>query len=387
MSGVTIAARIDEVNGRSSGFDYLRILLAFGVVVYHTLLTTYGLDAEDEFVSGVFHPLIALILPCFFALSGFLVAGSLERSRNLAEFLALRVLRIFPALSAEILLSALLVGPAVTSLAWKDYFSDPLFFRYFFNIVGHVQFKLPGAFDSNPFPQIVNGQLWTVPFELECYIALSVMTLIGAVRYRYVLLLLVAGLNLAFVAKNIISPPIVGVHGVLTGRQLVMTFFYGVMIYRFKDKLVWSSWAFAICALASVALLWRQSTACDYLALPFIAYVTAYLGLTDPKRLLIVKIGDLSYGVFLYSFTIQQLVVHLGAKQWWTNLLATIPLCLLFALFSWTCVEKPFLGFRKHLVKLDPLVDFCTTTFGRFIDLVTKKRTSLPPGGERLADG
>ena len=385
MSGMTIAARINEVNGRSSGFDYLRIVLAFGVVIYHTLLTTHGLAAEDEFVSGPFHPLIALILPCFFALSGFLVAGSLERSKNLVEFLALRVLRIFPALSAEILLSAFLVGPAVTSLAWKDYFTDPLFFRYFFNIVGHVQFKLPGVFESNPFPQIVNGQLWTVPYELECYIALSIVTLLGAVRYRYVMLFLVVGLNLALLAKNIISPPVVLVHGILTGRQLVMTFFYGVIIYRFKDKLIWSGRAFAICALVSVALLWQQSTAYDYFALPFMAYITAYLGLTDPKRLLIVKIGDLSYGVFLYSFTIQQLVVHLGVRQWWTNLLFSIPLCLLFALFSWTCVEKPFLGFRRHLVKLDPLVDFCSSAFGRLFQSIIKK--PIPPSNERLADG
>jgi peptidoglycan/LPS O-acetylase OafA/YrhL len=377
MQSVTISERIKNVGGHSTGFDYLRISLAFGVVGYHSAITTYGQAAQDKLVLGPLHSFIALILPSFFALSGFLVAGSLERSKNIVHFLSLRILRIFPALSAEVLLSALLVGPAVTSYALRDYFSDSLFFRYFFNIIGHVQFKLPGAFETNPLPLIVNGQLWTVPFELECYAALTAVALVGIVKKRALLLFIVAFLQAAFVVKNIISPPtLIRVHSVLSGNQLTMTFFYGVIIYQFRDKLIWSKWAFLASTLLSLALLWPQSSAMDYLSLPFIAYLTVYLGLTNPPKTLIVKIGDLSYGVFLYSFTIQQLGVYVGVREWWTNLLFAVPLCLLFALFSWTCVEKPFLGLRHHVSKLDPLMDWLSP-LARFRNVIFEKAQSL----------
>jgi peptidoglycan/LPS O-acetylase OafA/YrhL len=52
----------------------------------------------------------------FFALSGFLVAGSPERSKTLLTFLGLRAIRIYPALGVEVVLSALLIGTAVTTL-------------------------------------------------------------------------------------------------------------------------------------------------------------------------------------------------------------------------------------------------------------------------------
>ena len=93
-------ATIGEVvatHGATSGFDYLRIGLAVAVVGVHSLRITTGPDALEA-VSVPMAALINLILPLFFGLSGFLVAGSLERVRDLRVFLAFRALRIFPAL-------------------------------------------------------------------------------------------------------------------------------------------------------------------------------------------------------------------------------------------------------------------------------------------------
>ena len=122
----------------------------------------------------------------FFALSGFLVAGSLLRSRTVAMFLASRIIRIFPALSVEVLLSAVLLGPLFTSLTLAQYFRSHEFWGYWWNLVGHVHFRLPGVFDANPNPNVVNGQLWTVPYELYCYVLLALVTLIGGVRHRWI---------------------------------------------------------------------------------------------------------------------------------------------------------------------------------------------------------
>lgn len=76
----------------------------------------------------------------FFALSGFLVIGSLERSKTLVTFLGLRAFRIVPTLKVDVVLAALIIGPIVTTLDFKEYFTEIGFRSYFLNILGDIQF-------------------------------------------------------------------------------------------------------------------------------------------------------------------------------------------------------------------------------------------------------
>jgi len=133
----------------------------------------------------------------FFALSGFLVAGSLERSKTTLTFIGLRLIRIYPALAVEVALSAFLIGMAVTAFPLVTYFQDPLFLKYLLNVIGDIHYNLPGVFENNPVPKIVNAQLWTVPVELMCYVALTVLVLLGGVQRKILIPLAALGLALA----------------------------------------------------------------------------------------------------------------------------------------------------------------------------------------------
>jgi len=124
LSPVTLAERLNATNGRPSGFDYLRLGLAISVVIVHTVRTTYGVDSE--LWTTALRPFVRAIIPMFFALSGFLVAGSLERSKTTLTFIGLRLIRIYPALAVEVALSAFLIGMAVTAFPLATYFQDPL---------------------------------------------------------------------------------------------------------------------------------------------------------------------------------------------------------------------------------------------------------------------
>src|SRR5271163_2930831 len=119
----TLASRLVKTKNRPSGFDYIRVILALGVIWSHSRLLT-----DDSQISPLLNlisgPFVAFLLPMFFSLSGFLVAGSLERSNTLITFLGLRVFRIMPALAVEILLSALVLGPLLTTVSLDDYFSS-----------------------------------------------------------------------------------------------------------------------------------------------------------------------------------------------------------------------------------------------------------------------
>jgi peptidoglycan/LPS O-acetylase OafA/YrhL len=59
--------------GRPGGFDYMRLILALLVICWHSVVTTYGDEFQDEVWGSGWRVAWAVILPMFFALSGFLV--------------------------------------------------------------------------------------------------------------------------------------------------------------------------------------------------------------------------------------------------------------------------------------------------------------------------
>src|SRR5262249_19035746 len=143
---MTLGEKLAQSAGRPTGFDYLRLGLSVAVVCMHSAITSYGQPADFALWLSPLRAPLRLILPMFFALSGYLVAGSLLRSTSLVQFLGLRVLRIYPALSVEVLLSALLLGPLLTSEPVVRYITSQTFLAYLLNVTGHIHYQLPGVF-------------------------------------------------------------------------------------------------------------------------------------------------------------------------------------------------------------------------------------------------
>ena len=342
--------------GRTTGFDYLRLGLATAVLCSHSIDVSYGVKATIGIETGPIRPLIAILLPMFFALSGFLVAGSLERSPSLISFMGLRVIRLAPALAFETVLAALVLGPLLTRLPLAAYFSDPLLPRYFHNIFGDIQYLLPGLFDGNPWARTVNAQLWTLPFELMCYIVLASLALFGLHRRRRIFALVVVALHLILTVQYAVHALNTGWHSVpvAPGPSLVLAFLYGIAFYLYRDKIPHTPrLGLAACALALVLLM---HSATDYLVPPLAAYVTVWLGLLRPRPFVLTRYGDYSYGIFLFGFPIQQAMTQImGPRfhEWFWNIAAALPLTLVFAALSWHAVEKPALALRGPLKRLE----------------------------------
>jgi peptidoglycan/LPS O-acetylase OafA/YrhL len=171
MEKITFGEILRVNKGMGPGFDFVRVFLALCVLVSHVPETVLG--SGNNLLSGPFIWIFqSAILPMFFGLSGFLVIGSAQRL-SLKDFALNRAIRIFPALIVEILLSALIIGPIFTNISLPAYFSGSEFGTYFLNIFGFIHYRLPGLFVDNPVPYIVNGSLWTVPFEILCYIVMA----------------------------------------------------------------------------------------------------------------------------------------------------------------------------------------------------------------------
>lgn len=353
---MTIEERLIATGGRPSGFDYLRLGLALLVVVTHSIATSYGEAVTFQVWATPLGPIFRCILPLFFALSGFLVAGSLERCKTVGGFLGLRIIRIYPALVVEVILSAFILGPIMTTLALGDYFTHPLFLSYLWNIIGHVHFYLPSVFEGNPYPPLVNAQLWTVPYELACYVAIAALAILGRKRLKLVVLLgtialIALGLAVQIYKHGLDLPEY---RATFPGVFLVFSFLAGINIYLYRDAIPFTKTAFALALAAMLLCAWRTDVGAFVIALPA-AYVAAYVGLTNAPRIGLLKGADYSYGIFLYHFAIQQTLVALIplAHEWYWNLALTLPVTAAFAALSWHAVEKPALGLRKLVFHLE----------------------------------
>lgn len=360
---MTLDQQMKGAGGRATGFDYLRIVLAVSILVFHTLGSSLGeAGAEPPWATPLRVPL-TMLLPMFFALSGFLVASSLERQKNIASFLFLRLIRIFPALGVEILISAFLIGAVVTTLPLDQYFTHPEFFSYFTNMVGLIQYELPGVFETNPLPYTVNLQLWTIPFELECYMALAVLSLLGLYK-RPLLLAIVCALVTAYFAWKFFTAAELPPFNV-PGRPLVGYFLIGVLLFRARTWVPFNGWLFA--ASLILTIICASMVGGGLLLLVPLSYVTVYLGLTAPPLIGVLRTGDYSYGIFLYHFAIQQFLVHsfTWAAHPALNALASLTLATGVAVLSWHFVEKPFMRLRKFTATIDAYVDRLVKLFRR----------------------
>ncbi len=331
--------------GLGPGFDFLRLALALSVVLFHSFQLSYGYTWQ----SGPFAAVISLIVPAFFALSGFLVAGSMVRVKLVRTFLLFRLLRILPALAVEITLSALILGPIVTSLPLREYFSDPQLSSYFANVVGFIHYRLPGVFLGNPVTGIVNGQLWTIPSELHCYVMLAVLMLLRvATRPRVTLAIFLAGAGLETVFAFL--PGHVGDRRLFSSQELlILCFLCGNIFFLWRDH-VPARWYLFVASAAVYVLLYNFAPVLSLLlGVVCATYFITFLGMQRMPRIPLLMGGDYSYGIYLYSFSLQQTVAWAlpDHREWWVNLALGGPAAILIAMFSWHVVEKPALGLRK----------------------------------------
>lgn len=61
------------------------------------------------------------------------------------------------------------------------------------------------------------------------------------------------------------------------------------------------------------------------------------------------SLGDPSYGIYLYGFPLQQLVVWGGVRSPWVVIGVTLPAATACGYASWHLVERPVLGLGRSL--------------------------------------
>jgi peptidoglycan/LPS O-acetylase OafA/YrhL len=274
----------------------------------------------------------------------------------------------------------------VTSLPLSNYFTSPELYSYFGSLVGRVQFDLPGVFLTNPIPNVVNGNLWTVPPEILCYLWMAAMITVAMSSERIPVTLCAAAviaLNLAQDSREHWSL----LEGNMPGRDLVECFAFGAAFYMWRDLLPYRPWLFAAAAVVALALL--PLPGWQHIAIAALAYCTAFLGCTPLPRGRLFSGGDYSYGIYLFGRPIQQTIVAMfpAGRNVLVNFPVSLALTIVVAMLSWRLIEKRALALRKHIASSDTtLRRFYLTRFAVFIALlgyaVALARVSGIFGGE-----
>jgi len=277
----------------------------------------------------------------------------------LRNFLINRGLRIVPALSVEVFLCAVILGPLVTTLTLAQYASNAETWTYFANAIGMIHYSLPGVFKDHP-SDLVNQTLWTVPYEILCYMLMSAIMVLGLLRKPAVIVaaaLATMGLGIALDLSGLTadSDNTLGrtAHRVFVSEaaRLYISFLLGIAVYLYRDKIPYSKGLMLAAALWCLIfpLITLSVPWIGLLVVPAVVYLTMALGVTDIPMPNFLRRADYSYGIYLYGWPMQQLVVHFypNADSFAFHFIASLALTIPFAMFSWHYIEKPLLQLRK----------------------------------------
>ena len=344
---------------RENNFDLIRLIAAMSVLVFHCYrLTGTAVPASPRLIADFFGAVVEQGVPVFFAISGFLIARSWVSNPRVLTYASKRLLRLIPALVVCVGLISFVLGPALTTLELGAYLSNQTPYLYVLRSAVLFTFHgiLPGVFTDNPYPDAVNGSLWTLPVEASAYFAIGALGLVGLMTRRW-------GLASVFAAALLLASPLVSLaafapvaaeNGAATGTpnlviSLLAVFFAGSLLFVYRRHVILNWWLAAV--LAGLWLLTWDSAWAGVIApltIPYLVLITAYRTPRALSRL--TRPGDVSYGVYIYAFPIQQSIAAI-----WTGVdpvamfVVAAPLAYLAGLASWRLIEKPALALKRRL--------------------------------------
>jgi peptidoglycan/LPS O-acetylase OafA/YrhL len=280
----------------------------------------------------------------FFVVSGFLIVRSWLSNPRLGDYAAGRLLRIFPGLWVCVVIIAFVLAPIGVALSEGSLRLSSQIAYVLNNAVLNVFYTgIDGTPKGVPTPGVWDGPLWTLIFELLCYIGVAVLGAAGLLRWRWTIPIVFV---LAVAASAVVGYPVLTVgmsHMVL---RFVVVFSAGALVYQFRDRIPARWWLVAVCAGLVVALgLLPNYRVFAALPLAYAVIVSGALLKRPPLR------NDLSYGMYIYACPVQQLLAA-GGLIWLDPRLffvvatiCTVPL----AAGSWFSVERRAMKLKRRV--------------------------------------
>ncbi|KAF2389681.1 acyltransferase family protein [Pseudomonas frederiksbergensis] len=318
---------------RNNSFDLIRHFAALMVLVSHH----YVLAGLSEPAIQGYNSLGGIAVLCFFAISGLLITLSYLNTASLQNYLLKRVARIFPALIICSFVMTYVAGAFFAS----DYVSGAGAFIDFLRISAFGRATIDEVTHDFIFSESFNGSLWTLKIEFAFYILLAlVLTLYRSALMPWALLLLFC-----------IATYVLGNYPVhaLAQKLLVycaagIAFFSGSLIAFYKQHFDRARTKFIVLAVASLMVFVSLgSSAAWVLATLGISLATISLGLLYVDKTIRGRF-DISYGIYLYAFPVQQLIINKTQLGFFPSMAVSALIVVGLATLSWLIIEQPALA-------------------------------------------
>lgn len=335
MFNLTAPVFSEVFDPRANGLNFIRLALALGVIFWHSVPLT-GHSVE-------FHPVRQLVsevwVDGFFAISGFLIVSSWMRDPHVGRYLRARMLRILPAFWVCLIVTAFVIVPVATGVIG----ADNIAYVVRNSALWMFQFDIEGTPANVPYAGVWNGSIWTLAWEFACYLLVLLLGASGALRIRATLW---SAFALCVVGSAVVGLGISNNWFLATGSRFGIMFLAGALVWQYRDRIPVTALTISVSAAATIVSLFLS----DYrlvAALPLaFLLLTAGAVLKSPRLRLR---NDISYGVYIYAFPIQQVLALAGAWQ-----LGVLPFALLavvatipMATLSWFAVERPALRLKN----------------------------------------
>lgn len=348
---------------RNNSFGFLRTVFALLVVVDHAFpLGGYngGVDPMWAWTKGQ-EDIGGMAVAGFFVLSGFLVTRSFEGSPNVVRYLWKRILRIFPGFWVCLAVTALVFGTIATLYqhgTLSGYFNlssvGPVGYIYHNAFLNMNQWDINGLLYGTPYshtgyPQAFDGSLWTLIYEFKCYIGVAILGILTLTkRSRRIGPIVLSLLFWVAQIEDYANPHLLAgipLIGDINMARLGFIFSLGMLLYLYRQSIP-CSWTLAGVAMV-VYLVGMRTGLYEGIGQAAFAYLCLFAAIKLPLKRFD-KYGDFSYGIYIYSFPIEQLCALFGAEHFGYPAYVAISIAgtMVFAVPSWFLVERPCLRLK-----------------------------------------
>ena len=358
------APQTPVLSGHANNFDVLRFLFASLVVFSHSYPLGEGHEQHEPLLKLTGQTTLGgLSVHCFFIISGFLIAASWDRRKDVGPFLKKRVLRIYPGFIIANAIGVFLVAPIASDPAIGN--AGVSLQQFAWDCLRLQGTQLPETLFPQNHLHAVNGSIWSIAYEFWCYVGVMILGMVPLFHRRsFVLGLFVLSLAVAFIFPTYHLEWFGGgILGKIFGypffwARLLPNYLAGVVAWRYRERIIVSDRlamfsAIALAVSIPVANSWSvMFPVCG-------AYLVLWAAFHSSCKVHgFAKYGDFSYGMYLYAFPIQQLLVMNNAGSMNPYLLFVLawPLSVLAGVLSWYVVERPFLR-RARIAKPEQHTD------------------------------
>lgn len=329
----------DCIDKKSNNLNLIKFIAAILVIFSHPFrISRNTMDPLDSFTDGqISFGGVAVAL--FLFASGFYVTKGLFKRKKGVLYFKNRFARIYPAFVAVIIATAFIIGPLISKYSFKEYFGRKDTYLYLLYILMIPRYILPGVFEKNPYPGVVNGSLWTIPLEVICYIGLYIVYVCKFLNKKVLKILnplLLIGICVIFGFR------VTGIYKYHLYLRPLLIFFMGIQYYIFRDEIKLDrkkALEILVVAFGLFLLHWG-----DIAAIYCFPYLFSMLMFSEKQvSEKIASLGNYSYAIYLVAFPIQQIFVScFGRMDPFTNTLYASICSILFGIGIYHWIEIPF---------------------------------------------